>query len=524
MNPWIRARRERLALVSAGALLVLVAGLATGHPVHAVEHSTGSEAAPEVASDARHVPGADEGKEAGLEAEGAVGVRIVKHGGLYRIDVDGEPFVVRGAGLEGRDAAQVERLAEALADAGGTAFRTWDPAQAEVALAAARRHGLRVLVGLGVVTELGGFDYADEAAVARQHAAVTAFVDRHRSHPNVLGWVVANEPNLSFGADGAPRVADPRVYEAIARIVEHVQAGSPRHPATVAFAFTPTITEDIRTALEALPTLDFISLQGYGALPAIPEVATEAAPELPFMVTEFGALGHWEMPKTDWGREIEEPSGPKAVGVVARMSPAVTDDQTGRLLGAFAFLWGQKQERTPTWYGLFVDDMDDARAVDAGDAPAVSVDDDRTTSSRRPMARIATVDELTRIWTGQYPSNRAPRALSITLDARLPTDSVRLAPGAEVRARVSLEDADDDPLDTRWILRREVLRRSDGGMLEVTPPAIDIRVFEAVPRATEATLVFKVPTAPGEYRLFAYSRDGHGGVATANIPFRVEAP
>ena len=140
------------------------------------------------------------------------------------------------------------------------------------------------------------------------------------------------------------------------------------------------------------------------------------------------------------------------------------------------------------------------------------------------MARIATVDELTRIWTGRYPSNRAPRALSITLDARLPTDSVRLAPGAEVRARVSLEDAEDDALDTRWILRREVLRRSDGGMPEVTPPAIDIVALETVSRATEATLAFEVPTAPGEYRLFAHSRDGHGGVATANFPFRVELP
>ena len=93
---------------------------------------------------------------------GAAEVRVVERDGRQSLEIDGEPFVVRGAGLEGRDAEEVEFLADALARAGGNAFRTWNPDGADAALAAAGRHGLRVLLGVGLAPEVGGFDYDDE--------------------------------------------------------------------------------------------------------------------------------------------------------------------------------------------------------------------------------------------------------------------------------------------------------------------------------------------------------------------------
>lgn len=431
---------------------------------------------------------------AAQSAETTLGVTVVREAGRYRLQVDGEPFEIRGAGLEGPDAEAIDVLAGELSRAGGNTFRTWGTRDIDAQLAAAERHDLRVLVGLDVAQELSGFDYSDTAAVRRQHQANVRIIDRYGAHPRVLGWLVGNEPNLLVADDGQLLEADPRVYDAIDDLVTYIKTQSPARPTTVAFAFTPTLDKDVQTALTRIASLDVVSFQGYGALPAIPDVVERLELDRPFMITEYGALGHWEMPTTAWGREIEEPSGIKAAGVVARRQTSIENDRTGRLLGAFAFLWGQKQERTPTWYGLF---------ANGGE-------------------RTTLVGELQKAWTGKWPANRAPGAQAIELDGRVATDSIVLDADFDTAARVTVIDPESDPLKTRWELRTEVIERSAGGHAEQTPPALPL--VDPVESTFDdgAGLQFRTPSAAGEYRLFAWTSDGQGGVATANIPFRVQ--
>ena len=420
---------------------------------------------------------------------GPARVRIVRHAGTYRLMVDGEPYVVHGAGMGFGDAAGVATLAAH----GGNTFRTWEPANIDAQLEAARANGLMVLVGLDVQKQLQGFDYGDTAAVQAQYEDVTAFIDHYKDDPVILGWILANEPNLMIDDSGQTVPADAAVYEALGDILDYIRANDPNHPATVAFAFTPSLDADIAAALGHMPSLDFVSLQAYGALSAIPERVAAMPGDWPFMITEFGPLGHWEMPATDWGREIEEPSGLKARGMNQRMEPVVKSDATGRLIGSFAFLWGQKQERTPTWYGLFT-----ARGE-----------------------RTASVDELTRWWTGQYPDNRAPSAWSIVLDGKSATDSVRLQPGKQAEVTVTLDDPEAERLVLRWELMREVEERSDGGHFEAEPARVPLELIEQNASAEKASVRFTTPAEPGDYRLYLYATDAHGGAATANFPFLV---
>ena len=77
-------------------------------------------------------------------------------GGGYQLRVDGEPFFIKGAGLEFGQMAL-------LAECGGNTFRTWrvDNGQqsAEAILDEAAQLGLKVCMGLDLARERHGFDY-----------------------------------------------------------------------------------------------------------------------------------------------------------------------------------------------------------------------------------------------------------------------------------------------------------------------------------------------------------------------------
>ena len=404
------------------------------------------------------------------------------HYGLY---VNGEPFEVKGAGLD----YEVGKNIEGLAAAGGNAFRTWRTLNAEHELKAAEEHGLMIAMGLDIGKELHHFDYDDEEAVAKQLEHFKGIVDKYKDHPNLLVWVAGNELNLLFNEDGSLKTVNPKAYVALKELVDYIHEVDPHHPVTTTFAgFIPP---HLSMALEHVPNLDFISVQVYRDLENIPQSISDFGVDKPFMVTEYGPRGHWEVPATEWGREVEEPSGVKADGMAERIQAGIAGDTTGQLIGNFAFLWGQKQERTPTWYGMF------------------NIDG-------KPNARV---DEMTKFWTGSYPENRAPRTMKITLDGKDPASSIYLTPGSTYTVEIEVTDPDGDELSTRWTMRKEVGRRSQGGEFEQQPDLVE---FEVIEQST-TSLTFVAPEPEGDYRVFAYTTDGKGKVGNANSPFFVKA-
>ena len=149
----------------------------------------------------------------------------------------------------------------------------------------------------------------------------------------------------------------------------------------------------------------------------------------------------------------------------------------------------EKQERTPTWYGLF---------VESGEA-------------------TETVDVMQEIWTGEIPSNRAPRLKSLWLNGQSAHESVELRPGKSYPAKVEVVDSEGDSLRFEWQLRSESTATQVGGDSEAIPPLINGAVKNR--NAPEANV--KAPDQPGAYRLFVYVYDGQGQAAHANIPFLV---
>jgi hypothetical protein len=136
--------------------------------------------------------------------------------------------------------------------------------------------------------------------------------------------------------------------------------------------------------------------------------------------------------------------------------------------------------------------------------------------------QTARIDELTRMWTGQYPANRAPLSKAITINNKQAVENVRLQAGQPATVKVQVSDPDGDQLNHEWVLMKEVETRSQGGHFEAKPPALTLQILKSEVQADYVEMTFNAPNEIGEYRLFNYAYDGKNKVGNANIPFMVK--
>ena len=254
-----------------------------------------------------------------------------------------------------------------------------------------------------------------------------------------------------------------------------------------------TYKDKVREFVKYCPDIDVLGVNAYGDLRYIPKDLTRQGMKRPYVICEFGPYGWWDREKTSWGAEIEPTSTAKAATYLESYQVAVLDEPK-RALGAYAFLWGHKQEHTHTWFGMF---------LPTGE-------------------RTGAVDVMTKMWTGKWPGNRVPSIERFVFEPEQETAASKgiervLVQGSRVKCRVDGGDA-EDAVTVRWELRRESTDKRSGGDKEEVPATIRGVVQDA--SGQSCTLV--VPNEAGHYRFFVFLTDGKGGAATANIPFRVE--
>ncbi|MBL8311274.1 MAG: hypothetical protein JNL19_12670 [Burkholderiales bacterium] len=406
---------------------------------------------------------------------GPTHVSVQTANGKSQLIVAGKPFYVKGAGLEFGNP-------ETLAANGGNAMRTWrtenGKSSGRAVLDRAWGNGLYVVMGIEIARERHGFNYDNADDVRRQFEQVKSEVLALKDHPALILWSIGNELNLNS--------KNPKVWNAVNDISRMIHEIDPHHPTMTTLA---GINKDVVDHIKSrAPDLDVLGVQMYADIVNLPRYLKESGWTRPYLVTEWGATGHWEVPKTEWGAPIENDSSTKADFYRQRFNAAIRPDAT-QCLGSFVFLWEQKQERTPTWYGMF---------LDSGE-------------------KTATVDVMHEIWKGTPPPNRSPRLVSATLDGKTAAQNIRLRPGQRASARIEATDADGDALTYRWEIMEESRDLKEGGDPEIRPPTLR----NLVDHASRADTPFTAPREPGAYRLFGYVYDGKGAAAHVNMPFLV---
>ena len=402
-------------------------------------------------------------------------VTLNKTNGKYQLFVNNKPFYINGAGLEFGNIP-------ALARHNGNSFRTWrtdnGKQSGKEVLDEAYKHGLMVTMGIEVARERHGFDYSDEVAVKKQKERIKKEVLELKDHPALLIWAIGNELNL--------RAKNPKVWDAVNDISKMIHEIDTNHLTTTTLAGISQ--KEIDFIKQRCSDIDLLSVQLYAAIVNLPKDLKKFNWTGPYMVTEWGATGHWEVPKTSWNAPIEENSSLKAANYLKRYQTAIETDTT-QCLGSYVFLWGQKQERTPTWYGMFLEDGKETESVDV----------------------------MHYIWTKQWPENRTPQISSFTLNNKTAYEDVLVSPEKNMVASIVIKDFEKDNISYSWEVLHESTDLKDGGDKEERPETVKIKVMSNA----NGILQFISPKK-GEYRLFVYADDGFNHAATANIPFKVE--
>ncbi len=407
-----------------------------------------------------------------LAAAQPVPVKIVPRDGGFQLLRAGKPYFIRGAG----GSAQLDRLAAA----GGNSIRTWG-ASAETLDQAAKR-GLTVLIGLEVGKPRQGFDYGNAEAVRAQFERARETVSRLKDHPAVLMWALGNESELNASAED--RI---RIWKAVEEMADMIKKIDPNHPV---ITVTAGLGRSNLTELKQYcPSLDAVGVNAYGSLPGIPAAIEKQGWDRPWLVTEFGPRGHWEVARTLWKLPIEDSSTEKADFYLSAYRKAIGGDP--RCLGSYVFLWGQKQEKTHTWYGMFLPDG-------------------------RPLSPV---EAIMTAWNGKPPAQRWPRIGARKIEAVTEDGgsigSGILRPGTRLRCTVDASHPDGGTLKIAWDLRVDVSDNpSTGGDFEPQTKPLE--------EASGPAVMLRLPEKPGNYRIFVYVSDSRDQTATANLPVRVE--
>ncbi|HEX4052652.1 MAG TPA: hypothetical protein VHX86_00165 [Tepidisphaeraceae bacterium] len=402
---------------------------------------------------------------------GAVKVELRKTATGWTLLREGQPYFIQGAG---GDASR-----EMLKKCGGNSFRLWGADDIGPQLDEAQRLGLTVTVGIWL-EHTGGphhFDYHNPQQVAEQLEKVRQAVLKYKDYPAVLVWGIGNE------MEGYKDGGDPAVWKAVEQAAALVHKLDPNHPTMTAIAEIGG--KRVPSIDEYCPDIDIVGINTYAGGPSVARRYRQLGGFKPFILTEFGPAGTWEVESNAWGAPIELTSTAKVEAYRQTYLRTVLPERGKLCLGSYAFLWGNKQEATATWFGMFLPDG----------------------------SRLEAVDTMSQFWTGHAPAHRCPQMQPMKLDR----DNVK--GGETIHATLNVTDPDHYPLTAKWVLTNDPAVYQTGGAYQETARNFPDAVVSGDTHGAE----IHMPDRVGPYWLYAYVYDGHGGAATAVASVHVNA-
>lgn len=244
-------------------------------------------------------------------------VTIEKSDNTWKLLVDKEPFDIKGVtfGYDD-DPANFMTYFKDLKSIGVNTIRTWGTGpNTSLLLEAAERHNIKVLLGIWMRHGRPGmeaddsFDYLkDIDGMEVMYNTAIDVVRRFKGHPAVLAWGIGNEVYLNTETD-EEKVVYSKFLE---RVCKDIKSMDKEHPILSVEAWT----FGLDWWEQYVPSLDIYGLNVYGAgADLLQEELDKRQIDKPYVITEFGVTGEWDIKTKKFG-VTKEPSDAEKYNVI----------------------------------------------------------------------------------------------------------------------------------------------------------------------------------------------------------------
>ncbi|MER6472605.1 discoidin domain-containing protein [Streptomyces collinus] len=282
-------------------------------------------------------------------------VKVAGTQGDWQLTVDGRPYTIKGL-TWGPAPADADRYLTDLKSMGVNTIRTWGTdATSKTLFDSAAAHGIKVVAGFwlqpgGGPGSGGCVNYLTDTGYKNQMLdEFPQWVQTYKDNPGVLMWDVGNESVLGLQNcySGAELERQRDAYTTFVNdVTKRIHAVDPDHPVTSTDAWVGAWPYFKRNA----PDLDLYAVNAYNAVCDVKSAWEQGGYTKPYIVTETGPAGEWEVPDDSNGVPQEPTDRAKADGYT-RAWNCVTGHR-GVALGATMFHYGTEYDFGGIWFNL----------------------------------------------------------------------------------------------------------------------------------------------------------------------------
>ncbi|MGA5388755.1 discoidin domain-containing protein [Streptomyces pseudogriseolus] len=409
-------------------------------------------------------------------------VEVTGSQGNWQLTVGGQPYTVKGL-TWGPAIADAPTYLPDVKSMGVNTIRTWGTdGGTEPLLDSAAANGLKVVNGFwlqpgGGPGSGGCVNYVTDTTYKNTMLTeFTKWVEAYKNHPATLMWNVGNESVLGLQNcySGADLEAQRNAYTGFVNdVAKKIHSIDPDHPVTSTDAWTGAWPYYQRNA----PDLDLYSMNSYGDICGVREDWEQGGYTKPYLITEGGPAGEWEVPDDANGVPDEPTDVQKAEGYTKAWN-CVTGHR-GVALGATLFHYGTEHDFGGIWFNLLPDGL-------------------------KRLSYYA----VKRAYTGTAGNDNTPPVVSA-----LAVSPASSAPaGGEFTVRADVRDPDGDPITYKIFLSGNY---ANG----------DKRLVEASWRSTgNGTFAVRAPEKLGVWKVYLQAEDGRGNAGIETKSVKVVAP